>query len=149
MLKRSWPRSSSSLVTLISGGIWATGLLSGPRPVKTAPSPRSPRAMVWAGNGRAPWPSAKKVLAPSGLTLCWSCMFSRQPEASRQAARARTCHFERRGVKVSVVNVGHLVRVQAGQEAPGGVGIEFRVPRLDHQEEAVAGRQGEARHVEH
>src|SRR3954447_16194376 len=103
--------------------------------VKTAPSPRTPRTMVWAGSGRAPWPSAKKVLAPSGLTLCWSCMFSRQPAASRQGARARSRRFERRGVKVSVVNVGHLARVQAGQEAPGGVGIELRVARLDHQEE--------------
>ena len=45
-------------------GIVATGLLSAPRPVKTTPSRRSPRATVWAGIGRAPWPSAKKVLWP-------------------------------------------------------------------------------------
>src|SRR6185503_14118284 len=143
MLKRSWPRWSSAGVT--GKGISATGLLLASRPVNTTPSRRSPRATVWAGIGRAPWPSAKKVLSPSVFTLCWLCMFCRQPAA---ASKARPAAPQRR-TRFLVRNVGHLARVQVGEEAPGGVGMELGVERLDHQEVAVARRQGEARHVEH
>src|SRR5262245_16433153 len=61
------------------------------------------------------------------------------PGSPVQALKARTA---------LMIHLRHLPRHQPLQEPPRVLAVEERVRRLDAEEEAVAAREGEARHVE-
>src|ERR1700730_3311786 len=48
-----------------------------------------------------------------------------------------------------VRNGRDLARIERLEELPPRFDVELRIPRLDAEEEAIAARQCEARHVEH
>src|SRR4051812_22858790 len=81
----------------------------------------------------------------------WSCMSRRQPDTTinARAATAAKKNCLPLSVVGSVGNGRDLPRVQRFEKAARRFQLELGILRLDAQEEAVAARQGEARHVEH
>src|SRR4051812_20446032 len=140
MLKRCWPRSSTSAVS-------ANGSASASAapffPVKKAASSCSvPRATVPSTSGRAVEASLKNMLSRSGWPTGVLCMSCRQPAvavatATRQAAASLRFDF------IDLTRIQRLEKIQR----PGA--IELRIGRLEQQEELVPAGVLEARHVEH
>src|SRR5438270_375461 len=164
MLKRSWPRFMTCVVTA-KGKPSPSALLIFPVTRKPS-SGSSPRATVPGIRGRADMPSAKKSLGSSGSYLGWLDIFCRQ-ESRRQTetrnqkpeTRSRTDRRTRERAAPLLVsafwflvslpgNIDDLAWMECLEKLPDAVEVELRIAGLDDQEELVARGLIEAPHVE-
>src|SRR6516225_6854891 len=90
------------------------------------------------------------------MNLGWLCMSWRQPASPINASvsAAIASHFAgvilRRFCFIALMrHLRDLDRIQPHQESPRGNDIEFRIRRLDAEEEPVAAGRTEPRIVEH
>src|SRR5581483_11894340 len=150
MLKRSCPRAITDAVTGNGNSVASTPFTL---PVYSSASSRSwPRATVPGTGARADRSSLKNGASRSGMYFGWSCMSCRQDadaSPTSTASSAAASRSPRPIVRGPIGNGRHLARTERLEELARVVELELRVARLDQQEEAVAARQREPRHVEH
>src|SRR5438105_10967589 len=156
MLKRSWPRFMTSVVTAKGKPSPSVPAIL---PVTRKPSSgNSPRATVPGMRGRADMPSAKKSLGSSGSYLGWLAIFCLQ-EVRRQKAESRRKNTNSRPRGAALLpsafcplplpgNIDDLAWMECLEELPDAVEVELRIAGLDDQEELVARGLIEAPHVE-